>query len=158
LNAYRLFGQMEGERLFAGSTGALDLSGVLHSSVRAKSDVNAIATRDSHRVSVLVWNYHDDSSQSAPAEIDLRIGGLPQGVPQILLEHWRVDHDHSNAYTAWQIMGAPRKPSAEQYQQLKTAGQLQLLESPRWMAVAGDAIELRFTEPPQGVSLLNLTW
>ncbi len=158
LNAYRLFGQMKGERVFADSTGALALNDVLHSSVRTNSDVNVIATRDSHRVNVLVWNYHDDSSRSIPAEIDLRIEGLPQGVSQVLLEHWRVDHDHSNAYTAWQTMGSPQKPSVHEYQQLKMAGQLQLLESPRWMAVAGDAIELRFTEPPQGVSLLNLTW
>src|SRR6185369_6038672 len=111
LNAYRLFGQMKGERLFAGSTGALDLSGVLHSSVRAKSDVNVIATRASHRMNVLVWNYHDDSSQSTPADIHLRIEGLPLGVSQVLLEHWRVDHDHSNAYTVWQTMGSPQKPS-----------------------------------------------
>ena len=158
LNAYRLFGQMKGERVFADSTGARDLTDILQSSVRAKSDVNVIATRDSHRVNVLVWNYHDDSSQTAPTQIHLRIEGLPQGVSQVLLEHWRVDHDHSNAYTAWQTMGSPQKPSEHEYQQLKMAGQLQLLESPRWMAVAGDAIELRFTEPPQGVSLLNLTW
>ena len=158
LNAYRLFGQMKGGRLFVDSTGTLDLSDILHSSVRAKSDVNAIATRDSHRVNVLVWNYHDDSSQTAPTEIHLRIEGLPQGVSQVSLEHWRVDHDHSNAYTAWKTMGSPREPSVQEYQQLKTAGQLQLFESPRWMTVAGDAIELRFTEPPQGVSLLNLTW
>jgi xylan 1,4-beta-xylosidase len=158
LNAYRLFGQLKGERLFADSTGALDLSDILHSSVRTNSDVSAIATRDRHRVNVLVWNYHDDSDQSAPTQIYLRIEGLPQGVPRMLLEHWRVDHDHSNAYTAWQTMGSPHNPSARQYQQLKTAGQLKSLGSPRWVAVEGNSIELTFTEPPQGVSLLKLTW
>jgi len=158
LNAYRLFGQMKGERLVAQSTGARDLSDILHSSVRTNSDVNVIATHKSHRVNILVWNYHDDAGQSTPAEIALKIDGLPRDVSQVLLEHWRVDHDHSNAYTAWQIMGSPPEPSAAQYQQLKTAGQLQLLESPRWITVTGGVIELKFKEPSQGVSLLDLIW
>jgi xylan 1,4-beta-xylosidase len=158
LNAFRMFGQMKGDRLFTDSNGALDPNDILHSGVRTNSDVNAIATRDSHRVKILVWNYHDDSSRSTPAEIDLRIEGLPRGVSRMLPEHWRIDHDHSNAYTTWQTMGSPQNPSVVQYQQLKAAGQLQLLDSPRWMSVAGDSIELRFNEPPQGVSLLDLSW
>jgi xylan 1,4-beta-xylosidase len=158
LNAFRMFGLMRGERVAAESSAALDVGDILQSSVKMKSDVNAIAVRDSHSVRVLVWSYHDDSNQSAAAAIRLRIEGLPQGVSQMLLEHWRVDHDHSNAYTAWQTMGSPQRPSAAEYGCLKVAGQLQLLESPRWVSVNGDVIELTFTEPPQGVSLLELTW
>lgn len=158
LNAFRLFGQMKGERLTAESSGALDLDNVLQSSVRTKSDVNVIATRDSCRVNVLVWNYHDDSSGPPAAEVRLIVRRMPRGVSQILLEHWRIDHDHSNAYTAWQVMGSPQNPTAAQYQRLKAAGQLGLLESPRWVAFEGDAVELKFSEPVQGVSLLQLTW
>ena len=158
LNLFRMFGQMNGERVSAESTGALGLDDILQSSVRAKSDVNAIATRTEHRVNVLVWNFHDEFTESPAAEIHVRVEGMPKGVPQILLEHWRVDHDHSNSYTAWQKMGSPQDPSAAQYQSLQVAGQLQLLESPRWVSVDGGAIELTFTEPTQGVSLLDLTW
>ncbi len=158
LNAFRLFGQMKGERVTAQSSGTIELDSVLHSSVRTRPDVNVIATRDSHRVNVLVWNYHDDSSDASAAEVRLIVRGLPQGVSRMLLEHWRVDHDHSNAYTDWQSMGSPQELSAAQYQRLKAAGQIGLLESPRWVAVQGDAVELVFTEPAQGVSLLDLTW
>jgi xylan 1,4-beta-xylosidase len=158
LNLFRMFGQMKGERVAAESTGALDLDAVLQSSVRTKSDVNAIATRDSHRINVLVWNYHDNSADPPAAEIHLRIQGLPEGVSQMLLDHWRVDKDHSNAHTAWKMMGSPQSPSADQYELLKAAGQLQLLDSPRWVAVQAGAIELMFTEPGEGVSLLDLTW
>ena len=158
LNAFRMFGLMRGERVAAESTGALDVGDVLQSSVKAKSDVNAIAVRDNHRVSVLVWSYHDDSNQSASAPIRLRIEGLPQSISQVLLEHWRVDHDHSNAYTAWQAMGSPQRPSAAEYGRLKAAGQLQLLEPPRWVAVTDDVIELTFAEAPQAISLLDLIW
>jgi xylan 1,4-beta-xylosidase len=158
LNVFRIFGQMRGERVVANSTGALKVDDVLQSSVRVRPDVNAVATIDGHRLNVLVWNYHDHSGQLSPAEVRLRIDGLPQDVSRILLEHWRVDHDHSNSYTAWQSMGSPQNPSAIQYQQLKAAGQLQLLESPRWVDAQGGTVDVSFIEPTQGVSLLELTW
>ena len=158
LNAFRLFGQMKGERVLAESDAGLALDDILQSSIRTKSDVNVIATRGGHRVNVLVWNFDNVSTESPGAEVHLRVEGLPQGIPQMMLEHWRVDRDHSNSYSAWQKMGSPPNPSADQYQALKAAGQLQLLESPRWVAIEGRSIELTFTEPTQGVSLLDLIW
>ena len=159
LNLFRMLGQMKGERVGAESAGALALDDILQSNVGVKSDVNVIATLDGHRMSVLVWNFDDVASTESPAaQVHLRLEGLPEGVRQMLLEHWRVDHDHSNSYTAWQEMGSPQNPSAAQYQLLETAGQLQLLESPRWVLVDGRAIEFSFTEPTEGVSLLDLTW
>ena len=137
LNAFRMFGLMKGARLVAEGTGGLAVGDVLESSVKANPDVKAIATHDSHRVNALVWSYHDDSNQSAPAEIRLRIDGLPQGVSRVLLEHWGVDRDHSNSYTAWKTMGSPQNPSADEYERLKAAGQLQLRESPRWIVADG---------------------
>lgn len=153
-----MFGQMKGERLLAESTGALALDDVLQSSVRAKPDVNVIATRDNQKLNVLVWNYDDNATGAPAAEIHLLLEGLPHGISRALLQHWRVDHDHGNAYSAWQSMGSPSNPSTDQDQHLKAAGQLQLLESPRWVSVAGNAMELTFAEPSQGMSLLNLTW
>jgi len=158
MNLFRMFGQMNGERVAAESDGAIGLESVLQSSVRDEADVNVIATRNDHRVNVLVWNYDDDSSPATPVQIDLTLEGLPPGITQVLLEHWRVDHDHSNAYTAWQVMGSPQAPSADQEEQLKAAGQLELLESPRWIAVEGGALHLSFIEPRQGLSLLDFTW
>jgi xylan 1,4-beta-xylosidase len=158
LNSFRMFGLMRGERVAAESSGALKIGQVLESSVRAESDVNAIATRDGHRVNVLVWNYHDDANHAAAAEIRLRIEGLPQGVARLLLEHWSVDRDHSNAYTAWQAMGSPQNPSAAEYERLKAAGQLELRESPRWVTAEGNAAEINFAQPAQGLSLLDLSW
>ena len=158
LNAFRMFGLMRGERVTAESTGGIAVGDILKSSVKAQPDVKAIATSESHNVNALVWSYDDDSSKSAPTEIHLRIEGLPQGVSRVLLEHWGVDRDHSNAYTAWQTMGSPQNPSAGGYDRLKIAGQLQLRESPRWIVRDGNAVEITFTQPAQGLSLLNLTW
>ena len=109
MNAYRMFGLMRGERVEAESTGALKIENVLESSVRGESDVNVMATRDGNRVNVLVWSYHDEANQNVPAEIRVRVEGLPRGVPRMLLEHWGVDRDHSNSYTAWHAMGCAAK-------------------------------------------------
>ena len=157
LNLFRMLGQMTGERVAVKSNGAVELDDVLKSSVRAKPDVNAIATRDGHRVNVLVWNYHD-SSDAFPAEVNLRVEGIPREISRVRLEHWRVDHDHSNAYTAWQAMGSPSSPSPEQYQRLKGAGQLGLVESPLWITVKNGVVELPVTESSEGVSLLAFAW
>jgi xylan 1,4-beta-xylosidase len=149
LNAFRMFGRMDGERVAAESTGSLDIGDVLVSSVKTQSDVDAIATHGSHRISVLVWSYHDNSD-SGPAEIHLTVKGVPPG--------WQVDQERSNAYTTWQRMGSPINPSADQLRQLRAAGKLALLKGPRSVNVRGDAIKLTFIEPGQGVSLLNFTW
>jgi xylan 1,4-beta-xylosidase len=158
LNLFRMLGLMGGERVAAESTGAQSLDGVLQSSVRAQPDVNVIATHRERGVNVLVWNYDDDAPPSPTAEISLTVEGLPREAQQVLLEHFRLDQDHSSSYTAWRAMDSPQNPSSAQYAQLKAAGTLQLLESPRWTQVKGHTIKLTFTEPRQGVSLLSITW
>ena len=158
MNAFRMFGLLRGERAAVSGSAALAVRDVLRSSVRTEADVNAIATFKSDRVEVLVWNYHDESDRSAPATIHLRVEGLPQGLSRVLLEHWGVDQNHSNAYTAWQRMGSPRTPSASEQDRLEAAGQLQLSESPRWVRVEGKAVEITFSQPALGLSLLDFTW
>ena len=51
---------------------------------------------------------------------------------------------YSNSYEAWKKMGSPQQPSPEQYAQLERAGQLQSLESPRWVESAGRPRAARF--------------
>lgn len=158
LNSFRMFGRMTGDRIFAKSSGAVGLDSLLNVNGRAKSSVSVIGTRDNHRLCLLVWNYNDDASEAAGREIQMIIEGLPQDIQKASLEHWRVDEHHSNAYNIWQSMGRPQTPSADQYRILQAAGQLQLLESPRWTAVRNGTMELRFSEPPQGLSLVELSW
>ena len=107
-------------------------------------------------MSVLVWNYHDDDLPAPPTEIELALNNLPNG--RLLLQHYRVDAEHSNSYEAWKKLGAPQSPTPEQYKQLEQAGQLQLLSSPEWLRVADGRVALQFSLPRQGVSLLRLTW
>ena len=75
-----------------------------------------------------------------------------------MLQHYRIDKDHSNAYEAWKKMGSPQNVTDEQYKQLEQAGQLQLLNSPEWINTANGEVVIHFSLPRQGVSLLRLTY
>lgn len=158
LNAFRMFGLLGHERIGVNSSGALSTEQVIQGGVREHVDINAVATRKDRGMEVLVWNYDDDDVAVSPAEIELSIGGLPLHITQALVEHFRIDRTHSNAFTAWKEMGSPQSPSQAQYEQLQAAGQLQLLTSPGWLTVGGGAASLRFSLPRQGISLLRISW
>jgi xylan 1,4-beta-xylosidase len=158
MNLFRMLGQMNSERVAAQSSAAINIDDILKSSVRNNSDINVIATRDAHQVNTLVWNYHDDAVSAPPSTIHLVVNGLPTSAAKVLVRHWRVDQHHSNAYATWQSIGSPLDPSATDLQQLQTAGQLQLLDSPEWVSTHQGVVELTFEEPLQGVSLLELSW
>jgi xylan 1,4-beta-xylosidase len=68
----------------------------------------------------------------------------------VLLQHYRIDETHSNSYTVWNKLGSPQSPTAEQYAQLKDAGQLQLLSSPEWLDVSDGKITIANITPAAG--------
>jgi xylan 1,4-beta-xylosidase len=158
LNVFRMFGLMRGEVVKAESSGAIALDSIVNDGVRRNPDIDTLAVKSDHGISVLIWNYHDEDVQVVPAEIALSLDGIPQNSRRILARHYRVDRDHSNAYTAWQQMGSPQNPTPEQYAKLESAGQLQLLDSPKWMNANAGKLNLQFTLPRQGVSLVQLSW
>jgi xylan 1,4-beta-xylosidase len=55
-------------------------------------------------------------------------------------------------------MGSPQTPTAEQYAQLKAAGQLELLNSPKWVDVNDGKVTIDTTLPRQATSLMRLKW
>jgi xylan 1,4-beta-xylosidase len=158
LNLFRMAGLMSGERVATTSTGQLALKQIVSDGVRQAPDIDAFATKSEHEAAAMVWNYHDDDLPAPDAEVQVTIAGIPAGVKKVLLEHYRIDGTHSNAYTVWQAMGSPQSPTAEQYAQLKAAGQLQLLTSPEWLEVSGGKITVSTALPRQAISLMHLKW
>ena len=158
LNLFRMLGLMQGERVEATSSGAVGLDSILQNGVREQPDVDALASRSDRNITVLVWNYHDDDLPAAESTIDLTVSGVPGTAKRVLLRHYRIDREHSNAYTLWQQMGSPQQPTPEQYARLEAGGQLELLESPRWLWKDANDIRLKFPLPRQAVSLLELRW
>jgi xylan 1,4-beta-xylosidase len=158
LNLFRMTGLMRGERVKVESSGAVGLDGILQSGVRGAADIDGLAARAATEMTVLVWNYHDDELPAAPSPVHLELGGIPGAAKRVRIEHFRIDDEHSNAYTAWKKMGSPAQPSPEQYAQLEAAGQLQLMGSPEWRSVQNGKIDLRFQLPRHAVSLVRVNW
>jgi xylan 1,4-beta-xylosidase len=158
LNAFRMFGLLGQERIAATSSGALPIADVISSGVRGPADVNVIATRDKHETAILIWNYHDDDLPAVAVPVNLVVTAIPDEVARAVVEHFRVDGEHSNSYAEWKRMGSPQSPAPADYQRLEAAGQLQLLHSPAWAQVENGAVHLQFTLPRQGVSLLRISW
>ena len=96
------------------------------------------------------------AKEGAAAKIGLTVAGLPRG--RILVQHYRVDDRHSNAYEAWKRMGSPQQPSSEQYALQEAAAQLEFAESPRWTTAENGKLSLDFELPLHGVSLIRMTW
>jgi xylan 1,4-beta-xylosidase len=159
LNAFRMFGLLGQERVAATSSGALQSAQILVSGVRDANDVNALATRRGrNETTILLWNYHDDDLPAPASQVNLLVGELPNGISRALVEHFRVDAEHSNSYTEWKRMGSPPSPPPAEYMKLEAAGQLQLLESPSWQVIEGGTLHLRFVMPRQSLSLVRISW
>lgn len=158
LNFFRMAGLMSGERVSTSSTGQISLDDILAGGVRQAPDIDALATKAEHEAAVMVWNYHDDDLPADASNVDVTIDGIPAGVKRVLLEHYRIDDTHSNAYTVWKAMESPQSPTPEQYARLKAAGQLELLNSPIWLDVRDSKVTIETALPRQAISLLHLKW
>src|SRR5579863_395080 len=108
LNVFRMAGMMSGDRVETVSSGQIPLDDILKSGVRQTPDVDAFATKGAHQAAVMVWNYHDEDLPAALSNVQVTIAGIPAGVKRVLMEHYRIDEEHSNAYTVWKQMGSPQ--------------------------------------------------
>jgi xylan 1,4-beta-xylosidase len=158
LNVFRMLGMMGGERVAAVSSGAVPMATMLSMGVREAPDVDALATREGAEASVLVWDYHDAAAEGEGAEVAVRVKGLPMGVRRALVERYRMDGTHSNAYTAWKAMGSPQSPSAGQIAELKAAGGLELLTSPVWVDVEGGSVRVETKLARESIELMRVSW
>ena len=158
LNLFRMLGLMSGNRVQTTSTSAVPLDTLVSTGVRAAADIDAFATTADREAAVLLWNYHDADEPAPAAPVSLKVAGLPTGAHRVLVQHYRIDETHSNAYTVWKQMGSPQQPTTEQYQQLKAAAGLQLLGPPVWADVSDGKLEITSSMPRQSISLVRLSW
>jgi len=156
LNVFRMFAQMSGNRV-AVTGNSMGADDIVANAVRGpEADISAMATRDENEAAVMVWNYHDDDLPAPDAEIVLGISGIPAN--RVLVHHYRIDEDHSNAYTTWLEMGAPQQVTREQYGTLEADGKLELLDAPVYVDATDGSVTIDFDLPRTGVSLLTLSW
>ncbi len=156
LNVFRMFGLMGGQRVSVESSAEVRLDSIRSQGVRSKPDVSALASMQDGRLCVLVWHFHDDDVVGPSAEVELALSHLADMGKPLLLQHFRIDQNHSNAYETWKRLGSPARPTPEQYDELERSSQLSLLGSPEWARPNNGALTVRFSLPRQGVSLIAL--
>ena len=159
LNVFRMFARLGPERVMAQSTAAIPLDEILHHGIRGAADVGVLASRDAHRLSILVWHYHDDDVPGSAAATEIQLAGLPAELTTARVVHYRVDETHSNAFARWKEFGSPVAPSQAQYDELKRASELTTIaDTPTILPVESGRALLHFILPRQAVSLLVLDW
>ena len=157
LNVFRMLGKMRGERVAVTGDRAYDAAAIQAAGVRgARTDIDALAAKDAHSVSVLVWNYHDDDIIDAGSPVELHIAGIP--AKQVQLRHYRIDQDHSNSYAAWKRMGSPAHPTPAQVAELQKASELAELAPASTLQTKDGTSTVRMQLPRQAVSLVTLTY
>ena len=158
LNVFRMFAKMDGQRVLTSSSGAIALDEIIKSGVRGAPDVAALASASPRKLAILLWHYHDDDLPGPAAAVNFALAGLPASRAGLKVTEYRIDGEHSNAFTAWQRMGAPSTPSLAQYAELETAGALAVLRTAQVNTDASGAASLSVTLPRQAVSLLVIEW
>ena len=156
LNVFRMFGMMKGKRVEAKSNRMYALKTLLDSSVRDKTDIGVLASRDTKTAAVMIWNYHDEDKQSPAENIEVSIDNLSS--KKIKLTHYRIDSEHSNSYEVWKKMGSPQNPTANQIAKLEKAGMLQTIGKTENITPKAGKIMIAVLLPRQAVALLKIDW
>lgn len=158
-NVFRMYALMGPERVRATSSAEVPLETIIRDGVRTAPDVGVLASRAPGQVAIMVWHYHDDDVSGPDAAVTLALTGLPAGVGNATVTHYRIDQQHSNAYAEWLRMGSPIAPDPAQYAAMQRASELATLPvTPSTLGLGGGTATLEFTLPRQGVSLLVVRW
>ena len=158
LNVFRMLGLMGGRRLKVESSADAGVETLRLHGVRQGPEIMALAGLEDRTLGVLIWHYHHDDLPAPDAAVELLLRGLPVQAGSVLVQHYRIDRDHSNAFEAWKRMGSPPRPTSNQLAELKRSAQLEPLTSPSWQRPQAGALSLKFPLPRQAVSLVTLRW
>ncbi len=157
LNVFRMFGMMNKTQVVVDNPLALPLDTLIQKGVHGnRPDIDALASADKKGSSIMLWNYKDDDVPVEATEINITIKNV--SAKKVMLQQFRIDKDHSNAYEAWKKMGSPQSPTSEQYAELEKTGQLQTFSPKESLNTANGEIHLHLSLPGQAVSLLKLSY
>jgi xylan 1,4-beta-xylosidase len=155
LNGLRLLARLAETRLGVESSGRRDAPEIDGDGEDA--EVDALAAESPGRVTVLVWHRTNAWWAEGRARVSVEVTGLPFPGPATVC-HFRLDGEHSNSHAEWQRQGRPEDPSPAQLARIHERARLALLATPTREAFgAGRTLELTFTLPMFGLSLLEIT-
>jgi xylan 1,4-beta-xylosidase len=140
-NAFEALGYMGGRRLHDSTAG--EGAGAIASLENLEGGQQAI-TLLIYRLDPDDPDCMDDSAEP----VELLVRGLP--FSEFSLEHYRIDHEHSNAYRLW-AKGNRNLTALQQKDDLA-----QLNGHPSHISVEGDSYRLAFSLPSNSLSLIRL--
>jgi len=119
--------------------------------------VKAFATRNSEKITIVITNFqHDRIYNGGPSNmITLNTETKWEPETKVNLKHWRIDKNHSNAYTAFKEAGSPKLANPFEIDAIKKRMDLELLE-PERQTIMEDITRLEFELPCNGVSLIEI--
>jgi len=116
-------------------------------------EIDGWATKkDDGSIQLLVYCHHDDWDVKQDFQVSLNVAGING---EYKVSHFRIDSDHSNAYSEWVRQGEPDYPEGAQYDAIKARDGLELLEAPYTINATG-TVKLCFTLPVHGISFIEL--
>lgn len=159
LNAYRMLARLGPRRVQATSDAAWEIAELEETDGSSmREEVDALASRaDDGTIAVLAWRHTDDQYQTDDVQtaVDITLRGLPDG--EYKLEHFRIDADHSNSYTAWKSVGAPQNPTEDELATIKSRQGLEELEPARTVRATSGIVALDLRLPLPAASLLIIS-
>jgi xylan 1,4-beta-xylosidase len=118
-NAFKLLNYLGPVRLLSGGGTGSD-------------GVDAMATQSTagDSLQILAYDYYATLNTTGSDNVTLQISNLPAGLAgkQVFVTQFVVDASHSNPYSVWTSQGSPASPTEAQWQGMKAAQHLALLQ------------------------------
>ncbi|MEO8395668.1 MAG: beta-xylosidase, partial [Chloroflexota bacterium] len=157
LNLFRIYAKMGSRQVSFESSGAIDPLSYTDICGRGEAaDISGFATLEETSLAILIYHQHDDWDAAGEAEIALDVENLPFQ-NNVVITHYRIDGEHSNAYAEWLRQGKPIYPTPEQRAVIRAREGLEMLEAPHGGALSEGKITVKFRLPVHGVSLILLS-
>lgn len=120
-------------------------------------DAMAASSASGDEVQVIVYNQYKTAATTGTDDVTLTINNLPTALANksVYVTHFRVDETHSNPYSVWASQNKPSAPTETQWQAMRAAQHLALIE-PVAQKAATTSYTATFTLPKQGASLIIL--
>ena len=154
LNALRLLGRLGTRRLAV----TAETSPGVEVLATGSDDARLPAPPASRRAGVgqgslriMAVNFAEALEYDRTHSLRVQLQGLPAGSWRC--RHYRIDRDHSNAYSLWLSLGRPIVPDQEQLAKIRSRQGLELLEPESTISTSAEGVCLETTLPPHSASL-----
>ncbi len=121
--------------------------------------IHGIATKEGDKkLATIIYHFNQWDINSADTSVfNVNILFRNISFPNFKMDHYRIDKEHSNGFTAWKTLGSPQEPNNEEIKELQQRDDLEILESGIKNAESDGSFSMNIKLPSNGVSLIMFT-